>query len=201
MGSLVAIMFGTVFVMVNSAGLRAPAPLVIRLTGLLVVAALVGGLVLLARTVPVSPVSPVSSGPTSPEPVSPPFGRRYWCVVGVEAVALFGGVAVVTRVLHRPELSVAWVAVVVGLHFFGLAALWAMRHFSRLGAVVTVLGLSGFVVHALGGGPALVRLVAGVGSGAALYGAVGVALWGALRHRPAVAGPTQDGAPGAGSAR
>jgi hypothetical protein len=49
-GSVVAIAFGTVFVLVNSGGLPAPWPLVIRVIGLLVAALLIGGLVHRAST-------------------------------------------------------------------------------------------------------------------------------------------------------
>src|SRR5947208_1849238 len=48
-GSMVAITFGTVFVLVNSAALAAPWPLVIRVTGLLAAALLIVGLVLVIR--------------------------------------------------------------------------------------------------------------------------------------------------------
>ena len=50
-GSVVAISFGTVFVLVNSGGVPAPWPLVIRVIGLLVAALLVAGLVLVVRRV------------------------------------------------------------------------------------------------------------------------------------------------------
>jgi len=66
--------------------------------------------------------------------------------------------------------------VVVGVHFFGLAWIWHMPLYSWLGAVMTVLGLAGFLIYALGGSAAMVALVAGVGSGVALFAAVAAAL-------------------------
>ncbi len=45
-----------------------------------------------------------------------------------------------------------------------------------LGAAMAILSLAGFLIYALGGSAAIVGLVAGVGSGAALYAAVGVAV-------------------------
>ncbi len=81
--------------------------------------------------------------------------RRYWLVV-LEAGALFGGLAVVNGVLHRTAVSVAWVALVVGVHFFGLARIWRMPLYHWLGAAMTVLGLSGFLIYALGGTAATV---------------------------------------------
>lgn len=169
-GSVVAIAFGTVFVLVNSAGLPAPLPLVIRVVGLVVAALLVVGLVLVVRR----------GSSVTPAPASDFVDRRYWLIVALEAGALFGGLAVINGVLHRPAVSVAWVALVVGVHFFGLASIWHMPLYHWLGAAMTVLGLAGFLIYALGGSAAMVGLVAGVGSGTALYAAVGVAVGDAL---------------------
>ncbi|MET7833686.1 hypothetical protein ABZS44_12725 [Micromonospora sediminicola] len=174
-GSLVAISFGTVFVLVNSGGLAAPWPLVVRVTGLLVAALLLVGLFRVARR-------------ETPAPEREAAGfmdRRYWLVVALEAVALFGGLSVINNVLDRPEVAVAWVAVVVGVHFFGLAAVWRMPRYHWLGAVMTALGIAGFLVHAFGGSAATVALVAGVGCGAALFATVALALRDATTPRPA----------------
>ena len=51
-GSVVAIAFGTVFVLANSGGVPTPWPIVIRVAGLLVAALLVAGLVLAVRRDP-----------------------------------------------------------------------------------------------------------------------------------------------------
>jgi hypothetical protein len=176
-GSIVAITFGTVFVMVNSGGLAAPWSMLIRLVGVLVAAALVVGLVFVARSAPAATQAPASGF----------VDRRYWLIVLAEAVALFGGLAIINNVLHRSAVAVAWVALVVGVHFFGLARVWRMPHFSWLGAAITALGLAGFLIYALGGPATAVSLVAGVGSGAALYAAVAVALRDAVRGRASAA--------------
>jgi uncharacterized membrane protein len=105
---------------------------------------------------------------------------RSWLIVALEAGALFGGLVVINGVLHHSAVSVAWVALVVGVHFFGLARIWRMPLYHWLGAAMTILGLTGFLIDALGGTAAIVGLVAGVGSGMALYAAVGVALRDAL---------------------
>ena len=176
-GSMVAITFGTVFVLVNSGGVAAPWSLVIRVVGLLVAALLVIGLVLAVRG--------GSSAP--PAPVSGFADHRYWLIVALEAGALFGGLAVVNGVLHDAAVSVAWVALVVGVHFFGLARIWRMPLYYWLGAAMAILSLAGFLIYALDGSAAMVGLVAGVGSGAALYAAFGVAVGDALRGRTSVA--------------
>ncbi|MFC4145182.1 hypothetical protein ACFO0M_02835 [Micromonospora mangrovi] len=170
-GSLVAISFGTVFVLVNSGGLADPWRLLVRTLGVLVAAALLGALVLVARRAPAVAAQPATGF----------MDRRYWLVVAAEAVALFGGLAVVNNVLHRPSVAVAWVAFVVGVHFFGLGRVWRMSRFHRLGAAMTALGLAGFLTDALGGGAAAVALVAGVGSGVALFVTVALALREAVR--------------------
>jgi hypothetical protein len=176
-GSVVAIAFGTVFVQVNCGGLPALSRLVIRVVGVLVAALLVVGLVLAVR------------GGSSVVPASGSgfVDRRYWLIVAFEAGALFGGLAVVNGVLHRTAVSVAWVALVVGVHFFGLARIWHMPLYDWLAAAMTSLGLAGFLIYALGGPAGMVGLVAGVGSGTALYAAVAVAVGNALLSRTPVA--------------
>ncbi|MGC4897347.1 hypothetical protein [Micromonospora sp. DT31] len=174
-GSLVAISFGTVFVLVNTGGLPTPWPLVLRLAGLLVAALLLVWLFRTARRAPQAAQGPVATGF---------MDRRYWIVVALEGVALFGGLAVINGVLDRPALAVAWVAVVVGVHFFGLAAVWRMPRYHWLGAVMTVLGLAGFLTYALGGDAGAVGLVSGVGCGAALFATVALALRGPARSGP-----------------
>ena len=174
-GSTVALVFGTVFVFANSGGLDAPWPLVIRALAVLVALLLVAALVVTVH----------SGASATGESPGDPIDRRYWLIVALEGVALFGGLAVINGVLHRSAVAVAWVALVVGVHFFGLARIWHLPLFHWLGAVMTVLGLAGFLISALGGTAPTVALVAGVGSGAALYAAVAVAVAGALRgQRP-----------------
>lgn len=165
-GSLIAIGFGTVFIMVNSGGLPAPWPLVIRTAGALVAATL---LVLVLRAARTAPPVPAVTGEGFVD-------RRYRLIVLAEAVALFGGLYVINGLLQRPAVSVAWIAVVVGVHFFGLARIWRMPLYHWLGAAMTILGLAGFGMYALGASAAGVGLVAGVGSGAALYATVVSAL-------------------------
>jgi hypothetical protein len=164
-GSMIAISFGTVFVMVNSGGLPAPWPTLIRAAGALAALGLLIALFATAR----------KAGP--PEQTAAVTGkgfmdRRYRLIVAAEAAALFGGLYVINGVLKKPDVAVAWVAVVVGVHFFGLASAWRMPLFHWLGAAMTALGLIGFLVHGLGGSAAAVGLIAGVGSGVLLYASV-----------------------------
>jgi len=74
-GSLIAITFGTVFVLVNSGGLPAPWPVAIRAAGLAVAALLLIGLVRVSRQAP----------PAASAPASGWADRRYWLILSDEA--------------------------------------------------------------------------------------------------------------------
>ena len=57
-----------------------------------------------------------------------------------------------------PNAVVAWVSVVVGVHFLLLAAIWRLRLFRHLGAAITLCGVAGLTAA---GAPAAVIAVAG----------------------------------------
>ena len=170
-GSLIATSFGLVFVIVNSGALAAPWPVVLRTAGVIIAIALVAVTFRVARVEP-QPAAPGGYGIVS---------RGYVVVVVVEAVALFGGLLLLARLFHRPDIGIAWVAVVVGVHFVALARLWRMPMYTVLGAVMTALGLAGFLLAASDAGSAAVGLVSGVGCGVALFAAVVVGLRHAAR--------------------
>jgi hypothetical protein len=165
-GSLIALSFGTVFVMVNSGDLPDPWPVVIRVAGVLAAIALLIGSLRAGRLAAVA----------RPGDVAGYADRRYWYAVAGEVVALFGGLYVINQVLDRPEVAVAWVAVVVGVHFYPLGWAWRMPFFYWLGTAMTLLGVAGFVAYALGAPDGVVGLIAGVGSGVALYTMVAAAI-------------------------
>ncbi|HEY0450050.1 hypothetical protein [Actinophytocola sp.] len=176
-GSLVGTVFGLVFVVVNSAELPGAWPLGVRVGGVVVAAVLLAGILRAGR---------LSRG----EEAGDHRGfvdRRYWNIVGIEAVALVAGLFVINQVLHRPSVAVAWIAVVVGVHFVGLGKLWHLGQFFTLGLVMTALGLVGFVLGGLQVSAGAIGLVAGVGSGVALFVTVAVSL--------ARAGRTPAGSP------
>lgn len=77
-----------------------------------------------------------------------------WLVVALESLTLFGGLAVLNN--WRPSGNVAWIAVVVGIHFFALARLWTSGSFE-----ITVIAFTADSRDAI-------ALVSGVGSGAVL---------------------------------
>ncbi|BCJ39027.1 hypothetical protein Athai_65300 [Actinocatenispora thailandica] len=174
-GSLVAIVFGVVFVVVNSGGLAAPWPVLVRIAGLAVAAVLLVAL-LAGRRRPAPADTDRAGGGDGPGG-STFFGyRRFWLIVAAEAVALFAGLYVINGVLGHPEVAVAWIAVVVGVHFFGLGWAFRLGRFHLLGAAMTALGVAGFVLDAAGAGAPVVSLVSGVLSGVALFAAAGYSL-------------------------
>lgn len=114
------------------------------------------------------------------------FDRRYWLVVAAEAAALVAGMVMINQVFAAHELTVAWIAVVVGVHYLGLAALWEVRAFVVVGVELALLGAAGFALHAGGASNVAVAAVSGIGSGVALYLAVArsllhAAAWGTAK--------------------
>jgi hypothetical protein len=129
-GLIIGIVFGLVFVVVNSGPLGSPASTVLRIAGVVVAAVLL--FVLQARM-------RGGTGGIAREGGAG-FTRGYWIVVAVEAVALFGGLVLINGVFGHGEFGVAWVAVVVGVHFFGLGAVWHAPPLLVLGGVLTGQG-------------------------------------------------------------
>ncbi|WP_228282597.1 hypothetical protein [Brevibacterium atlanticum] len=102
----------------------------------------------------------------------PPFGRAYWIIVLIEAIALFAGARLLTSLGH-PELGVAWVAVVVGTHFFALGKVFGLDRFHVLATVVTLCGIGGFIAF-FAAAPAFIPVISGVISGFVL---LAFAMW------------------------
>ncbi|MFF3675454.1 hypothetical protein ACFYYS_15845 [Streptomyces sp. NPDC002120] len=111
------------------------------------------------------------------------FGRGYLLVVAAEVVVVAAGLFVINRLLHVPRATVGWIALIVGLHFFGLAALWRMPSLRLLAAAMSACGAAGLVLAACGCSAAVIAAVAGIAPGALLLGSV----WWSLRTaaRPA----------------
>ncbi|NHC43914.1 hypothetical protein [Motilibacter aurantiacus] len=164
LGSLIGAAFGLLFVLLNTGGLPGVAA-----TGLRAGAGLVFLAVLLAA---------FAHGGKDVHPPSGPapqggFGRGYWAVVAGEAVALWGGLAVLNGPLDTPDAGVAWVSFVVGAHFLGLAVVWRQRVFVGLAVVLSACGLAGLGLAALGSRQQAVEVVGGVVPGAVLLAVAG----------------------------
>src|SRR5699024_11079745 len=96
----------------------------------------------------------------------PPFGRAYWIIVAIEAIALFAGARLLSALGH-PELGVAWVAVVVGTHFYALGRVFGLDRFHALATVVTLCGIGGFIAF-FAAAPALIPVIRRILSGLVL---------------------------------
>ncbi|MFD9338494.1 hypothetical protein ACFWBF_29465 [Streptomyces sp. NPDC060028] len=160
-GRLIGASFGLVFVLVNADALPVAIAVPVRL--LAVVAFL--GVVLRRRgggaPLPVEQATPGAS-----------FGRRYWYVVAAEVLAVLAGLIVINRILHAPRASVGWIALVVGLHFFGLAAVWRRPALHRLATAMTLCAAAGLVLAAYGAPAAVIATASGIAPGALLLASV-----------------------------
>lgn len=102
------------------------------------------------------------------------FGRGYLAVVAAEVLLLFGGLRVLAAWGRPEQVNVAWIAVVVGVHFVALAPIWRTWNIAVPGVLLAGLGAAGFV---MAGTAAVgwVPFVSGVLSGVTLLaGAVAV---------------------------
>ncbi|GGK14075.1 hypothetical protein GCM10011583_52610 [Streptomyces camponoticapitis] len=112
-----------------------------------------------------------ADAPTSGEPTADrkkKAGLRFALVVVAEWVAIF----VIARVLvatDHAEAIPAFVAAVVGVHFFPLARLFGVRVYHLTGAAICAAALAAAVLAPLTSTPALWTALPGFGSAAALY--------------------------------
>ena len=90
----------------------------------------------------------------------------------IEAIALYAGTRLLASLGH-PELGVAWVAVVVGIHFYALGHVFGLDRFHVLATVVTLCGIGGFIAF-FAAAPAFIPVISGIISGFAL---LAFAMW------------------------
>ncbi len=160
MGAAIGAVFGLVYVWVNAGEVPSGMSLTLRVLGVAAFAGLVAMLVVRRNDT------------TEPgdRPDRDVFGRGYWTVVVAEVIALFGGLRVINGSLDAPEASVAWVSVVVGVHFVALAAVWGNPFVRGLGVAITLCGAFGLVLAIAGAPRASIALLSGVAPGAILLG-------------------------------
>ncbi|MFI9718496.1 hypothetical protein ACIHFE_02420 [Streptomyces sp. NPDC052396] len=183
-GRLIGGIFGTVFIQMNAGALPKGVGIALRVLALV---ALLGLLIVRRRgggTVERS----AESGPGT----STGFGRRYWYVAAVEAVALVAGLFVINGVLHAQHATVGWIALVVGVHFFGLAAVWRRPSLNTLAGGMTLCGLGALALAACGASAAVIATVGGIAPGVLLLGSI---WWGARTGSAPAAGadPVRNG--------
>jgi hypothetical protein len=75
----------------------------------------------------------------------------------VEGAAIVAGSAILTGPLDLPGRGViAWVSVVVGVHFVALGAIWGGRLFHVLGSAIAACGIAGLVAAGVAASGAIV---------------------------------------------
>jgi hypothetical protein len=153
---MIAAIAGLVFVFVNGGAL--PSGIAAAVRGLGVVAFIaVMTLVVLRRR---------GEQRSAPAPDQRAW-RTYWSMVILEVILLPIGSVTLSRLSH-PELGVAWVALVVGVHFLPFAKAFDVPDFRLLAWTMIVLALIGGVL-AVAVSAAAGAVVAGVLSGVALF--------------------------------
>ncbi|WP_354644392.1 hypothetical protein [Kitasatospora camelliae] len=159
-GRLIGGVFGTVFIQINAGVLPKAVGVPLRL---LAAAAMVG-LIIGRRGAAASGPEDTGRAPTTT------FGRRYWTVVAAEVAALVAGLWLINPVLHTPRATVGWIALVVGVHFFGLATAWSLPPLRTLGATMAVCGLAGLALAVAGVSAIVTAAVGGIVPGVLLLG-------------------------------
>lgn len=164
-GSTIGAGFGVAFVVLNTGSL--PTAIMVALRALAVVA-FIAVLVAVRRVAPAPPAGAAQGG----------FTRGYWLVVAAEVAAIVVGLVLLNGPLNAPRAAVAWISVVVGVHFFGLAIVWKLAFFRWLGAAIALCGVAGLGLAAASAPVRSIDVVGGVLPGALL---LGFGLWGSTR--------------------
>lgn len=166
LGLLIGAAFGTTFVLANAGEpLPATAGIALRTAAILCLAAVV---VAAFRT----------NRPGNREGRPGWFGPKFGLVVTAEFALIFGGIALLRAWDAPQECNVAWIALIVGLHFIALAPVWKEPAIAVPGVLLTGLGTTGLVMAAMSQVD-WVPFVSGALSGAVLLGG---SLYGATRH-------------------
>ncbi|MEV0623025.1 hypothetical protein AB0I81_57575 [Nonomuraea sp. NPDC050404] len=156
-GLLVGAIFGAVFVIVNAQSpLNAVTITLLRAVACVAATSVIAMWFAIARR----------GRPTGREQRNM-FSRGYLIIVLAEAILLFGGLRVLAAWQAPEQANVAWVALVVGVHFIALAPVWRTWGIAVPGVILTLLGTAGL---ALAPTPAIawVPFISGVLSGAVL---------------------------------
>ncbi|MER5638891.1 hypothetical protein ABT095_18245 [Kitasatospora sp. NPDC002227] len=158
LGRLIGAIFGLVFVLRNAGELPSGAGIPLRVLAILAFLRLF----LLIRR----------SAPAETGQAAATFGRGYRLVVAAEVVAGAAGLFVLGQVLDTPKAAVGWIALVVGVHFFGLAAVWRMPSVHWLAAGLSACGAGGLALAFADAPTPAIATVAGITPGLLLLAAV-----------------------------
>lgn len=167
-GSVIGAGFGLIFILVNTGSLPVAVAVLFRVVAVVAFVAVLIAVVVARRRPPTGVDRSAVGG----------FTVGYWLVVVAEVGAIAAGLVVLNGPLHAPRAAVAWIALVVGIHFIALAVVWKLLFFHGLGAALMLCGVAGLVLAATGSAVSAIDLVGGVLPGAIL---LGFGLWGATR--------------------
>lgn len=160
LGSFIGGVFGLIYVEVNAGDLGASAATLLRIAGVVAFGGLLALLAVERRS-----GTPVTSAARDG------FGSRYFLVVAAEVAAIPAGSVLLNGLFHLHDAVVAWVSVVVGVHFIVLAAVWHMPWFRLLGATIALCGLAGMAAAGFDKSSAAIATVGGILPGALLLAA------------------------------
>ncbi|MEU9120380.1 hypothetical protein AB0C96_11045 [Streptomyces sp. NPDC048506] len=173
-GVFIGALFGTVFVVANAHDPLNPAiGITLRVLAVLTFAGLLALAVLAGRRGGPAPEGDEASRPAW-------FGGKFGFVVAAEVLLLIGGNLALRGAGAPTETTVAWIALIVGLHFLALTAVWQRRSIAVPGAALTALGVIGLGMAGTRA-VAWVPFVSGVLSGVALLGGCAYAIAQAYR--------------------
>ncbi|MFD0272897.1 hypothetical protein ACFVHB_03175 [Kitasatospora sp. NPDC127111] len=181
-GRLIGAIFGLVFVVASAGNLPTAVGVPLRV---LAIGTFVGLFIALRRG-----RTPRAAADRAAAPL---FGRGYRLVVAAEVVVGLAGLVLINPVLHATRASVAWIALVVGLHFFGLAVVWRMPSIRLLAAAMSACGGAGLVLAVCGASAAVIAAVAGIAPGVMLLGSVWWSVRADKARRPAGRLATPEG--------
>jgi hypothetical protein len=157
--------FGFIYVMANAAYLSSTLAFAVRTVAVLAVVGLIVA----------------SPRPDRPDPPGTGFSRSYWIIVTGEIVIGLAGLLVINGVFGAHDASIAWISLVVGLHFFGFYVIWGFRIMVWVGAAITLCGVAGLVAAGIDLSAAAIAVTAGVVPGVVLLAA---GWWSALHRTP-----------------
>ena len=136
-GSLVGAVGGLAFVLFNTWPLAVPWPTVVIAVGVV-------WFLLVLRAVWRVPPDPDGYRPDSRQM------QAFWIIVALEVVAILAGTNLAIRVLDRPDLSLPWVATVLGLHWLAFRRVFQREAFLYLGLLTLTCGVTGLLIAATG---------------------------------------------------
>ena len=164
---LITAFFGALWGLIGAAALPDGTSLPATVVVVAVTAALLAAAIRLFRLSRRSP-SPSSGVGTNPNP----FGTRAYRLAVLFQIVAIPLAAVVLNSAGYPGAVVSAVAVIVGLHFFGLVPAFGSRRFAAVGGAMVAVGLLSLLVSSGAGGMSPRGALVGLGCALVLWAGV-----------------------------